>query len=294
MTTIDVVTDRFQITKVSQKVVGSEPKADFNALFKSEGYRFVDQISKMLKNNDINNKEFQKQVNDLLKQYSGKIDAYSGKIDANSGKIDANTSKITANSAEIGKAENNIQLTNLSVQNLRDDLSGLRRTVNYNSQNIGSLTNNVSSLKGQTSSLSDKYTALSSAIDAIGDEVFQLAELGSEDGNDSDLRTMSKGLALRLASRIYLIGASFRPSGNVYLSSAREVLRITGLSSMGFQNVFVNSETLSVSGSEMVVAVSGEMDGDAVSIKVAATTGQILLPAYEEIHLPIMEMFLLK
>ena len=74
MATIDVVTDRFQTTKVSQKVVGSEPKADFNALFKSEGYRFVDQISKMLKNNDINNKEFQKQVNDLLKQYSGKID----------------------------------------------------------------------------------------------------------------------------------------------------------------------------------------------------------------------------
>lgn len=277
MATIDVVTDRFQITKVSQKVVGSEPKADFNALFKSEGYRFVDQISKMLKNNDINNKEFQKQVNDLLKQYSGKIDA--------------NTSKITANSARIGKAENNIQLTNLSVQYLRDDLSGLQRTVNYNSQNIGSLTNDVSSLKSQTSSLSDKYTSLSSAIDAIGDEVFQLSEFGSEDGNDSDLQTMSRGLALRLASRIYLIGASFRPSGNVYLSSAREVLRITGLS--GFQNVFVNSETLSVSGSETVVAVSGEMNGDAVSIKVAAPTGQILLQAYEEIHLPIIQMFLL-
>lgn len=278
MATIDVVTDRFQITKVSQKVVGSEPKADFNALFKSEGYRFVDQISKMLKNNDINNKEFQKQVNDLLKQYSGKIDA--------------NTSKITANSARIGKAENNIQSTNLSVQYLRDDLSDLQRTVNYNSQNIGSLTNDVSSLKSQTSSLSDKYTALSSAIDAIGDEVFQLSELGSEDGNDSDLQTMSRGLALRLASRIYLIGASFRPSGNVYLSSAREVLRITGLSSMGFQNAFVNGEMLSVSGSATIVVVNGEMDGDAVSIKVAAAAGQILLPAYEEIHLPIIQMFL--
>lgn len=278
MATIDVVTDRFQITKVSQKVVGSEPKADFNALFKSEGYRFVDQISKMLKNNDINNKEFQKQVNDLLKQYSGKIDA--------------NTSKITANSARIGKAENNIQLTNLSVQYLRDDLSGLQRTVNYNSQNIGSLTDDVSLLKNQTSSLSDKYAALSSAIDAIDDEVFQLSELGSEDGNDSDLQTMSRGLALRLASRIYLIGASFRPSGNVYLSSAREVLRITGLSSIGFQNAFVNSESLSVAGSSTIVIVDGELDGDAVSIKVKALTGQILLPAYEEIHLPIMQIFL--
>lgn len=278
MATIDVVTDRFQITKVSQKVVGSEPKADFNALFKSEGYRFVDQISKMLKNNDINNKEFQKQVNDLLKQYSGKIDA--------------NTSKITANSARIGKAENNIQLTNLSVQYLRDDLSGLQRTVNYNSQNIGSLTDDVSLLKNQTSSLSDKYAALSSAIDAIDDEVFQLSELGSEEGNDSDLQTMSKGLALRLASRIYLIGASFRPSGNVYLSSAREVLRITGLSSIGFQNAFVNSESLSVAGSSTIVTVDGELDGDAVSIKVKAPTGQILLQAYEEIHLPIMQIFL--
>ena len=278
MATIDVVTDRFQITKVSQKVVGSEPKADFNALFKSEGYRFVDQISKMLKNNDINNKEFQKQVNDLLKQYSGKIDA--------------NTSKITANSARIGKAENNIQLTNLSVQYLRDDLSGLQRTVNYNSQNIGSLTDDVSLLKNQTSSLSDKYAALSSAIDAIDDEVFQLSELGSEEGNDSDLQTMSRGLALRLASRIYLIGASFRPSGNVYLSSAREVLRITGLSSIGFQNAFVNSGSLSVAGSSTIVIVDGELDGDAVSIKVKAPTGQILLQAYEEIHLPIMQIFL--
>ncbi len=278
MATIDVVTDRFQITKVSQKVVGSEPKADFNALFKSEGYRFVDQISKMLKNNDINNKEFQKQVNDLLKQYSGKIDA--------------NTSKITANSARIGKAENNIQLTNLSVQYLRDDLSDLQRTVNYNSQNIGSLTDDVSLLKNQTSSLSDKYAALSSAIDAIDDEVFQLSELGSEEGNDSDLQTMSRGLALRLASRIYLIGASFRPSGNVYLSSAREVLRITGLSSIGFQNAFVNSESLSVAGSSTIVIVDGELDGDAVSIKVKAPTGQILLQAYEEIHLPIMQIFL--
>lgn len=278
MTAIDVVTDRFQTTKVSQKVVGSEPKADFNALFKSEGYKFAEQIYKMLKNNDIDNKAFQKQVNDLLKQYSDKIDA--------------NTSKITANSARIGKAENNIQLTNISVQYLRDDLSGLQRTVNYNSQNIGSITNDVSSLKNQTSSLSDKYTSLSSAIDAIGNEVFQLPELGSDEGNDPDLQTMSRGLALRLASRIYLIGASFRPSGNVYLSSAREVLRITGLSSMGFQNAFVNSETLSVSGSATVVAVSGEMDGDAVSIKVAAPTGQILLPAYEEIHLPIMQMSL--
>lgn len=278
MTAIDVVTDRFQTTKVSQKVVGSEPKADFNALFKSEGYKFAEQIYKMLKNNDIDNKAFQKQVNDLLKQYSDKIDA--------------NTSKITANSARIGKAENNIQLTNISVQYLRDDLSGLQRTVNYNSQNIGSITNDVSSLKNQTSSLSDKYTSLSSAIDAIGNEVFQLPELGSEEGNDPDLQTMSRGLALRLASRIYLIGASFRPSGNVYLSNAREVLRITGLSSVGFQNAFVNSETLSVSGSATVVAVSGEMDGDAVSIKVAAPTGQILLPAYEEIHLPIIQMFL--
>lgn len=278
MATIDVVTDRFQITKVSQKVVGSEPKADFNALFKSEGYRFVDQISKMLKNNDINNKEFQKQVNDLLKQYSGKIDA--------------NTSKITANSARIGKAENNIQLTNLSVQYLRDDLSGLQRTVNYNSQNICSLTDDVSLLKNQTSSLSDKYAALSSAIDAIDDEVFQLSELGLEEGNDSDLQTMSGGLALRLASRIYLIGASFRPSGNVYLSSAREVLRITGLSSIGFQNAFVNSESLSVAGSSTIVIVDGELDGDAVSIKVKAPTGQILLQAYEEIHLPIMQIFL--
>jgi hypothetical protein len=279
MATIDVVTDRFQTTKVSQKAVGSEPKADFNALFKSEGYRFVDQISKMLKNNDIDNKAFQEKVNGLLKQYSGKIDA--------------NASKITANSARIGKAENNIQLTNISVQYLRDDLSGLQRTVDYNSQNIGSITNDVSSLKIQTSSLSDKYTSLSSAIDAIDDEVFQLSELGSEDGNDSDLRTINKGLMLRLATnRIFLIGASFRPSGNVYLSSAREVLRITGLSSIGFQDAFVNSETLSVSGSATVVAVSGEMNGDAVSIKVAAPTGQILLQAYEEIHLPIIQMFL--
>lgn len=278
MATIDVVTDRFQTTKVSQKTVGSEPKADFNALFKSEGYRFVDQISKMLKNNDIDNKAFQEKVNGLLKQYSDKIDS--------------NTSKITANSSRIGKAENNIQLTNISVQYLRDDFSGLQRTVNYNSQNIGSITNDVSSLKNQTSSLSDKYTALSSAIDAIGDEVFKLQELGSEEGNDPDLQTMSRGLALRLASRIYLIGASFRPSGNVYLSSAREVLRITGLSSVGFQNAFVNSEILSVSGSATVVVVSGEMNGDAVSIKVAAPTGQILLQAYEEIHLPIIQMFL--
>lgn len=278
MATIDVVTDRFQTTKVSQKTVGSEPKADFNALFKSEGYRFVDQISKMLKNNDIDNKAFQEKVNGLLKQYSDKIDS--------------NTSKITANSSRIGKAENNIQLTNISVQYLRDDFSGLQRTVNYNSQNIGSITNDVSSLKNQTSSLSDKYTVLSSAIDAIGDEVFKLSKLGYEDGNDPDLQIMSRGLILRLASSVYLIGASFRPSGNVYLSSAREVLRITGLSSVGFQNAFVNSETLSVSGSATVVAVSGEMNGDAVSIKVAAPTGQILLPAYEEIHLPIMKMFL--
>lgn len=275
MATIDVVTDRFQTTKVSQKAVGSEPKADFNALFKSEGYRFVDQISKMLKNNDIDNKAFQKQVNDLLKQYSDKIDA--------------NTSKNTANSARIGKAENNIQLTNISVQYLRDDLSGLQRTVNYNSQNIGSITNDVYSLKTQTSSLSDKYTSLSSAID---DKVFQLSELGLEDGNDSDLQTMSRGLALRLASRIYLIGASFRPSGNVYLSSAREVLRITGLSSIGFQNAFVTSESLSVAGSSTIVIVDGELDGDAASIKVKAPTGQILLQAYEEIHLPIMQIFL--
>lgn len=278
MATIDVVTDRFQTTKVSQKTVGSEPKADFNALFKSEGYRFVDQISKMLKNNDIDNKAFQEKVNGLLKQYYDKIDS--------------NTSKITANSSRIGKAENNIQLTNISVQYLRDDFSGLQRTVNYNSQNIGSITNDVSSLKNQTSSLSDKYTALSSAIDAIGDEVFKLPELGSEDGNDPDLQTMSRGLALRFARRIYLIGASFRPSGNVYLSSAREVLRITGLSSVGFQNAFVNSEILSVSGSATVVVVSGEMNGDAVSIKVAAPSGQILLQAYEEIHLPIIQMFL--
>lgn len=279
MAEVDVVTDRFQTTKVSQKIVGSEPKADFNALFKSEGYKFAEQIYKMLKNNDIDNKAFQEKVNGLLKQYSDKIDS--------------NTSKITANSSRIGKAENNIQLTNISVQYLRDDFSGLQRTVNYNSQNIGSITNDVSSLKNQTSSLSDKYTSLSSAIDAIGDEVFKLPELGSEEGNDPDLQTMSRGLTLRLASSVYLIGASFRPSGNVYLSSAREVLRITGLSSMGFQNAFVNSETLSVSGSATVVAVSGEMNGDAVSIKVAAPTGQILLQAYEEIHLPIIQMFLL-
>lgn len=273
--TVDVVTDRFQATKVSQKIVGSEPKADFNALFKSEGYKFAEQIYKMLKNSDIDNKAFQKQVNDLLKQYSDKIDA--------------NTSKIAADSDRIGKAENNIQLTNLIVQSLRDDLSGLQNTVNYNGQNIGFLTNDVSWLKNQTSSLLDNYTSLRYAID---NEAFQLSGLGSEDGNDSDLQGMSRGLTLRLASSVYLIGASFRPSGNVYLSSAREVLRITGLSSIGFQNAFVNSESLSVAGSSTIVIVDGEMDGDAVSIKVKAPTGQILLPAYEEIHLPIMQMFL--
>lgn len=273
--TVDVVTDRFQTTKVSQKIVGSEPKADFNALFKSEGYKFAEQIYKMLKNSDIDNKAFQKQVNDLLKQYSDKIDA--------------NTSKIAADSSRIGKAENDIQLTNLIVQRLRDDFSGLQNTVNYNGQNIGSLINDVSSLKSQTSSLSDKYTALSYAID---NEAFQLSGLGSENGNDPDLQGMSRGLTLRLASSVYLIGASFRPSGNVYLSSAREVLRITGLSSIGFKNAFVNSESLSVAGSSTIVIVDGEMAGDAVSIKVKAPTGQILLPAYEEIHLPIMRMLL--
>lgn len=275
MATIDVVTDRFQTTKVSQKIVGSEPKADFNALFKSEGYKFAEQIYKMLKNSDIDNKAFQKQVNDLLKQYSDKIDA--------------NTSKIAADSSRIGKAENDIQLTNLIVQRLRDDFSGLQNTVNYNGQNIGSLINDVSSLKNQASSLSDNYTALRYAID---NEAFQLSGLGSENGNDPDLQGMSRGLALRLASSVYLIGASFRPSGNVYLSSAREVLRITGLSSIGFQNAFVNSESLSVAGSSTIVIVDGELDGDAVSIKVKAPTGQILLPAYEEIHLPIMQIFL--
>lgn len=275
MATIDVVTDRFQTTKVSQKVVGSEPKADFNALFKSEGYRFAEQISKMLKNNDIDNKAFKKQINDLLKQYSDKIDA--------------NTSKITANSGRIGKAEGNIQLNNLTVKGLQDNLSGLQSAVNYNSQNIGYLTNNVSSLENKTSSLSDKYTGLRFAID---NEVFQLSGLGSEDGNDPDLQGVSRGLTLRLANSVYLIGASFRPSGNVYLSSAREVLRITGLSSIGFQNVFVNSEILSVAGSATIVVVVGEVDGDVVSIKVKAPTGQILLPAYEEIHLPIMQMIL--
>lgn len=275
MAAIDVVTDRFQTTKVSQKVVGSEPKADFNALFKSEGYKFAEQIYKMLKNNDIDNKTFQQQVNDLLKQYSDKIDV--------------NTSKITANSGRIGKAEDNIQLIKLIVQGLQDDFSGLQSTVNYNSQNIGYLTNDVSSLESKASSLSDKYTGIRSAID---NEVFQLSGLGSEDGNDPDLQGVSRGLTLRLASSVYLIGASFRPSGNVYLSSAREVIRITGLSSIGFQNAFVNSEILSVAGSPTIVIVDGEMDGDAVSIKVKAPTGQILLPAYEEIHLPIMQMFL--
>ena len=273
--TVDVVTDRFQTTKVSQKIVGSEPKADFNALFKSEGYKFAEQIYKMLKNSDIDNKAFQKQVNDLLKQYSDKIDA--------------NTSKIAADSSRIGKAENNIQLTNLMVQRLRDDFSGLQNTVNYNGQNIGSLIKDVSWLKNQASSLLDNYTSLRHAID---NEAFQLSGLGSEDGNDPDLQGMSRGLTLRLASSVYLIGASFRPSGNVYLSSAREVLRITGLSSIGFQNAFVNSESLSVAGSSTIVIVDGEMDGDAVSIKVKAPTGQILLPAYEEIHLPIMQMLL--
>ena len=273
--TVDVVTDRFQTTKVSQKIVGSEPKADFNALFKSEGYKFAEQIYKMLKNSDIDNKAFQKQVNDLLKQYSDKIDA--------------NTSKIAADSSRIGKTENDIQLTNLIVQRLRDDFSGLQNTVNYNGQNIGSLINDVSWLKNQTSSLLDNYTSLRYAID---NEAFQLSGLGSENGNDPDLQGMSRGLTLRLASSVYLIGASFRPSGNVYLSSAREVLRITGLSSIGFQNAFVNSESLSVAGSSTIVIVDGEMDGDAVSIKVKAPTGQILLPAYEEIHLPIMQMFL--
>lgn len=273
--TVDVVTDRFQTTKVSQKIVGSEPKADFNALFKSEGYKFAEQIYKMLKNSDIDNKAFQKQVNDLLKQYSDKIDA--------------NTSKIAADSSRIGKTENDIQLTNLIVQRLRDDFSGLQNTVNYNGQNIGSLINDVSWLKNQTSSLLDNYTSLRYAID---NEAFQLSGLGSENGNDPDLQGMSRGLTLRLASSVYLIGASFIPSGNVYLSSAREVLRITGLSSIGFQNAFVNSESLSVAGSSTIVIVDGEMDGDAVSIKVKAPTGQILLPAYEEIHLPIMQMFL--
>lgn len=276
MAEVDVVTDRLQTTKVSQKIVGSEPKADFNALFKSEGYKFAEQIYKMLKNNDIDNKAFQKQVNDLLKQYSGKIDS--------------NTSKITANSSRIEKAENNIKLTDISVQYLRDDFSGLQHTVNYNSQNIGSITNDVSSLKNQTSSLSDKYTVLSSAIDEIGDEVFKSQELGIEGGNDPDLQTMSNGLILGLSNRIFLIGASFRPSSNIYLSSAREVLRITGLSSLGFQNAFVNSETLSVSGSATVVTVSGEKNRDVVSIKIAAPTGRILLQAYEEIHLPIIQM----
>ena len=276
MAEVDVVTDRFQTTKVSQKVVGSEPKADFNALFKSEGYKFAEQIYKMLKNSDIDNKAFQKQVNDLLKQYSDKIDS--------------NTSKIVADSGRIGKAENNIQLTNIIVQGLRDDLSGLQNTVNYNGKNIGFLTNDVSSLKNQTSSLSDNYTSLRYAID---NEAFQLSGLGSEEGNDPDLQGMSRGLTLRLASIVYLIGASFRPSGNVYLSGAREVLRITGLSSIGFQNAFVNSESLSVAGSSTIVIVDGELDGDAVSIKVKAPTGQILLPAYEEIHLPIMRIFLI-
>ena len=275
MAEVDVVTDRFQTTKVSQKVVGSEPKADFNALFKSEGYKFAEQIYKMLKNSDIDNKAFQKQVNDLLKQYSDKIDS--------------NTSKIVADSGRIGKAENNIQLTDIIVQCLRDDLSGLQNTVNYNGKNIGFLTNDVSSLKNQTSSLSDNYTSLRYAID---NEAFQLSGLGSEEGNDPDLQGMSRGLTLRLASVVYLIGASFRPSGNVYLSGAREVLRITGLSSIGFQNAFVNSESLSVAGSSTIVIVDGELDGDAVSIKVKAPTGQILLPAYEEIHLPIMQIIL--
>lgn len=275
MATIDVVTDRFQTTKVSQKTVGSEPKADFNALFKSEGYRFVDQISKMLKNNDIDNKAFQEKVNGLLKQYSDKIDS--------------NTSNITANSSRIGKAENNIQSTNISVQYLRDDFSGLQNTVNYNGQNIGSLINDVSWLKNQISSLLDNYTNLRYAID---NEAFQLSGLGSEDGNDPDLQGMSRGLTLRLASSVYLIGASFRPSGNVCLSSAREVLRLTGLSSIGFQNAFVNSESLSIAGSATIVIVDGEMDGDTISIKVKAPTGQISLPPYEEIHLPPIQMFL--
>lgn len=275
MAEVDVVTDRFQTTKVSQKVVGSEPKADFNALFKSEGYKFAEQIYKMLKNSDIDNKAFQKQVNDLLKQYSDKIDS--------------NTSKIVADSGRIGKAENSIKLTNIIIQSLQDDLSGLQNTVNYNGNNIGFLTNDVSSLKNQTSSLSDNYTSLRYAID---NEAFQLSGLGSEEGNDPDLQGMSRGLTLRLANVIYLIGASFRPSGDVYLSGAREVLRITGLSSIGFQNVFVNSESLSVAGSSTIVTVDGELDGDAVSIKVKAPTGQILLPAYEEIHLPIMRIFL--
>ena len=268
MAAIDVVTDRFQTTKVSQKVVGSEPKADFNALFKSEGYKFAEQIYKMLKNNDIDNKAFQKQVNDLLKQYSDKVDA--------------NTSKIAADSARIGKAENNIRSIDIVIKSLQN-------TANSNSKNIDSLTNDVSSMKNQTSSLLDNYTALRYAID---NEAFQFSGLGSEDGNDPDLQGMSRGLTLRLASSVYLIGASFRPSRNVYLSGAREVLRITGLSSTGFQNAFVNSESLSIAGSSTIVIVDGEMDGDAVSIKVKAPTGQILLPAYEEIHLPIMQMFL--
>lgn len=276
MAEVDVVTDRFQTTKVSQKVVGSEPKADFNALFKSEGYKFAEQIYKMLKNSDIDNKAFQKQVNDLLKQYSDKIDS--------------NTSKIVADSDRIGKAENNIQITNLIVQGLRDNLSGLQNTVKYNGENINFLTNDVYSLENQTSSLSDNYTSLRFAID---NEAFKLSDLGLEEGNDPDLQKISRGLMLRLANVVYLIGASFRPSGNVYLSGAREVLRITELSSIGFQNAFVNSESLSVAGSSTIVNVYGELDGDAVSIKVKAPTGQILLPAYEEIHLPIMQIILI-
>lgn len=278
MAAIDVVTDRFQTTKVSQKVVGSEPKADFNALFKSEGYKFVDQISKMLKNNDINNKEFQKQVNDLLKQYSGKIDT--------------NASKIAADSARIGKVESNIQSINTIAQGLQDDLSSLRSVVNNNSQYIGSIKNDVSQLEDQNTSLINKYELLSSRIK---NEVFMASGLSTQYGMDPDVRGSNKGLTIRCTNVVYLVGASFMATGdNVYLShSSREIFRITGLSSIGFYSGYIYDGQFSLSGTTVIV--EGATDGDAISVKLRAQgERQIFLSKNEEIHLPIIGMRLMK
>lgn len=227
MAAIDVVTDRFQTTKVSQKVVGSEPKADFNALFKSEGYKFAEQIYKMFKNNDIDNKAFQKQVNDLLKQYSDKIDA--------------NTSKIAADSARIGKVESNIQSINTIAQGLQNDLSSLRSVVNNNSQYIGSIKNEVFMASG----LSTQY--------GMDPDVR---------GSNKGLTIRCTNVVYLVGASFMATGDNVYLS-----HSSREIFRITGLSSIGFYSGYIYDGQFSLSGTTVIVEGATDGDAISVKLR---------------------------
>lgn len=171
------------------------------------------------------------------------------------------------------------------IDNVEKDITSLQGQIDNHTVNIVENINNISSLQLSVNNIKSELPEDRGGIVTCSNDM----PICQVDG--SCFQVTSNGIRLMTASTMSkIVGAIVRSIGNTVLTETPMILgRTCNLTYT--TELFMNSMTLGIQGSSIVCLINGEQNGSCIDLYIRSASGNITLPSYCPIVLPVLDIF---